>query len=145
MSEATHLLNLLNDLITSTNSEFTIENWKSFELDFSRDFQERKSIRTKIAEEVGNAEGFYAIFDEKCLYIGIGRPIKNRIKSHYYASQEKDTAEKWVNFFKQYKKTLTIYWKEFSPMNHPNTDDAIRIYIEAVLTQKYIPEFVTHF
>lgn len=139
-------LNKILDEIKSKNNvsenEFNILTWKSFELNFAENFETKKVITEKIKSEIGNVSGFYAINDDKeCLYIGIGRPIWNRIKSHYYSSQEKDKAIKWVNFFKEYKRNLKIYWKEFTVSENRKIDDKVRLLIEAVLTEKYDPKF----
>lgn len=119
-----------------------ITKWKNFKIDFSTDFENRKQVVETIKEELQEKQGFYSIFNGKeCLYIGIGRPIWKRIKSHYYSSQGKDKAKKWLDFFSQNKIQLTIYWHEFSISENKKTDDKIRSLIENVLENIYRPKF----
>lgn len=119
-----------------------IENWENFQLDFSKNFEYKNEIIQKIKSKTENKSGFYSIFkNQDCLYIGVGRPIWSRLKSHYYASQGKDKAKRWDEFFQKQKTELTIYWKEFSCVENHKIDDKVRLLIEAVLTEKYNPEF----
>jgi hypothetical protein len=123
-------------------NDLKIENWKNFELDFSTDFQYKYQTIQMIKTQIGTNAGFYAIFKEKnCLYIGIGRPIWSRLKSHYYASQGKDKAKRWSDFFQNHKTVLKVYWKEFSCVENSKIDDKTRLLIEAILTIEYEPEF----
>lgn len=119
-----------------------IESWESFQLDFSKNFENKDEIIQKIKKHTEKKAGFYSIFKNKdCLYIGIGRPIWSRLKSHYYASQGKDKAKRWDDFFQKQRTELTIYWKEFSCCENHKIDDKARLLIEAILTEKYKPEF----
>lgn len=43
--------------------------------------------------------------------------------------------------FKENRKPLTIFWKEFSITDNIKIDDKVRQLIEAVLTEKYKPIF----
>ncbi len=123
-------------------NDLEIKNWKNFKLDFSTDFQNKQYIIQEIKNQIGKNAGFYAVYnDENCLYIGIGRPIWSRLKSHYYASQGKDKAKRWSDFFQKYKTNLTIYWKEFNCVENPKIDDKARLLVEAILTNEYEPEF----
>ncbi|MGC4129725.1 MAG: hypothetical protein QM564_09255 [Bergeyella sp.] len=142
MTEINKTLKSVYAGLKQMENDLKIENWKSFELDFSTDFQNKSQIIQKIKNQTGKNVGFYAIFkDEDCLYIGIGRPIWSRLKSHYYASQEKDKAKRWSDFFQKHKTNLKIYWKEFSCVDNPKIDDKTRLLIEAILTNEYEPEF----
>lgn len=81
--------------LTKIQNDLIIENWDSFQLDFSKYFEKRDQIIQKIKTHTENKSGFYSIFQNKdCLYIGIGRPLWSRIKCHYYASQGKDRAKR---------------------------------------------------
>lgn len=142
MTEINKILDEIKSKNNTSENEFNILTWKSFELNFAENFETKKVITEKIKSEIGNISGFYAIYDDKeCLYIGIGRPIWNRIKSHYYSSQEKDKAIKWVNFFKEHKRNLKIYWKEFTASENKKIDDKVRLLIEAIITERYNPKF----
>ena len=123
------------------------KDWAHFELDFSTDFENRKIITDKIKAEINNYRstmGLYAIFKNgKCLYIGIGRPIWSRIKSHYYASQKRinPKSTRWIDFFSNNRSKLTIYWTEFKGSENPKQGDKLRQVIENILHEKYQPEF----
>ncbi|HBK84024.1 MAG TPA: hypothetical protein DDZ41_10595, partial [Flavobacterium sp.] len=135
------LKKIISEVEVSKN-EFDIFTWKNFEIDFSENFENKKLISEKLKTELDNNSGFYAIYDnKKCLYIGIGRPIRKRINLHYFASQGKDKAEKWVKFFEENKKTLRVYWIEFSCSEKNKIDDKARQFIESILTEKYKPKF----
>jgi hypothetical protein len=143
MNETTKTIDSIISELEKVKQNLNITEWQSFELDFSNKFENRKEITQALQTNIGKeTSGFYSIFDkDKCLYIGIGRPIWKRIKSHYYATNEKDKAERWVNFFITKKATLTIYWKDFSISERTKIDDKTRQLIEVILTEKYNPEF----
>lgn len=142
MKEITKALKKIISEVEVSKNEFDILTWKNFEIDFSENFENKKLISEKLKTELDNNSGFYAIYDgDKCLYIGIGRPIWKRINLHYFASQGKDKAEKWVKFFKENRKTLRVYWKEFSCSEENKIDDKARQLIESILTEKYKPKF----
>ncbi len=63
----------------------------------------------------GNPDGLYAYKrEDELLYVGKGKPIFNRLKSHYRESYEPvpgDTKDqRWHRFFSAYAGDLTIYW-----------------------------------
>jgi hypothetical protein len=136
---------IIDEIILSLEEfkpKLEIPKWENFELDFSTDFENRKQIIEKIKENLGEKIGFYSIYNEnQCLYIGIGRPIWKRIKSHYYSSQGKDKAKRWLDFFSENKGKLKIYWQEFSVSEDKKTDDKIRAIIENILENIYKPKF----
>lgn len=101
MIEVTEEINNIIAKIDKAKNEFDIAAWNNFKIDFSIDFSKRSVVTNQLKTEIGNISGFYAIFDQKCLYIGVGRPIWKRINAHYYASQGKDKAKKWVLFLKK--------------------------------------------
>ena len=125
------------------NSE--IENWKSFVLDFSTNYNNRDEISLKIKaniENYMNISGFYAIFHEdKCLYIGIGKRIWERIYSHYKSSQKEDKAKKWSDFFSKYKYNVKIYWLEFDKFENSKQSQKLREIIENTLEMRHKPLF----
>jgi hypothetical protein len=141
MKEISEIFEDIKSKVNLSENDFDILSLKNFELNFSENFENKEVIVNRIKSEIGNASGFYAIYNEDCLYIGIGRPIWKRIKSHYYSSNGKDKAVKWVEFFKEHRDNLKIYWKEFSVSENKKIDDKVRLLIEAILTEKYDPKF----
>jgi hypothetical protein len=122
-----------------------IENWQNFELEFETELSEKNKVIDKIKTEIPNfatLNGIYSIFDKaECLYIGVGRPIWSRIKSHYKASQKENKAKRWSDFFSLHKKTLTIYWIQFDNIENKIIGDKARILVESILQEKYKPKF----
>ena len=124
-----------------------IKKWNSFELDFSTSFENKNQVIENIKQNITDYKtttGFYSIFkNDKCLYIGIGRPIWKRIKDHYYASKTKINPKfnKWIEFFDQNQSKLTIYWTEFTGSENKKQGDKLREVIENILELKYKPEF----
>ena len=114
--------------------------WEKFELDFScSDIDKnRKLIKSFFIDKIG----FYAIFDiNKCLYIGIGRPIWTRIYSHYKAANGFEKEQRWSDFFQSYRKNLCVYYQEFTVSTTTRLDDKIRMLVESVLETAYEPAF----
>jgi len=122
-----------------------IEKWKHFELDFSTPIGNGDEIYQQIKDNIKNynsTAGIYAIFDEeKCLYIGKGVRIWERIKSHYKAARGLDKAVRWARFFKQYQKKLKVYWVEYRYLENKLLDDKLRELFEYILQVKYSPTF----
>lgn len=129
------------DKLISIKDDMDIMKWEKFELDFSS--PDLKNTAKEIHNKIGEKNGFYAIFDaNRCLYIGIGRPIWKRIKSHYRAAQGLEKVLRWSLFFQENKKALTVYYKEFLLTDvTPRVEDKLKMLIEAVLEQKYRPKF----
>lgn len=139
MNSKNELEKIINNLSFFKN-DMNIRNWDKLELDFSS--PNLKSIVKVIKEKIGNKTGFYAIFDEEeCLYIGIGRPVWKRVKSHYYSSQGLEKVLRWSMFFQANKKRLTIYHKEFYYCENKRVEDSLKRLIESVLEQEYKPKF----
>lgn len=116
--------------------------WNSFHLNFSTPFECKKEIYNKINQEIGKTAGLYSIFDGKdCLYIGTGKNIADRIKSHYKAAQGKDNAKRWNEFFRENNGINTIYWTEFNIGQNQKQSHKIREIIENILEIKYKPKF----
>ena len=140
--------NLFEDItksILAFEEHSDICKWDSFEIDFGIPFENKESLISAIKKSMAphNKQiGIYAIFHgEERLYIGIGRPIWRRIKAHYYASKGKDTAKKWIDFFSNFQKPLTIYWKSFEGHESPILGDRVRELIEHILQHKYPTKF----
>ncbi|WP_293301187.1 hypothetical protein, partial [Pedobacter sp. UBA4863] len=95
--------------LNSFENTLEISEWSSFNLDFSN--SNKKLIYSKIDNEIGYTDGFYAIFyNKKCLYIGIGKNVATRIKSHYKGSLGEEKEERWSDFFQRIKKEVTVYY-----------------------------------
>ena len=124
-----------------------LENWNKFNLDFSRKLENKKINHDIIKKNIPNykeVNGVYAIFDgENCLYIGKGRPIWSRIKSHYHSSQrpEPPKAIEWSDFFSQYRKELTIYWYQIDFSSDKKINDKVSETVEIILKSVYEPKF----
>lgn len=122
-----------------------IEEWDNFELDFSTPKENADEIYQLIKRNIknyNNLSGIYAIFDgEKCLYIGKGKCIWERIKSHYKAAKGLDKAVRWAKFFKQYQKKVKVYWIEYRNLENETLDDKLRELFEHILQIKYDPVF----
>lgn len=139
---------VIGQTILDFDTNSTITNWDSFEIDFSIPFDNRDSIVAVIKSNIvphHGQNGIYALFDgEVPLYIGIGRPIWKRIKSHYYASKGADSAMRWVQFFSKYQKNLTVYWKTFEGHGSPVLGDRVRELVEHILQHNYPTKFSTY-
>ncbi|TAF44405.1 MAG: hypothetical protein EAZ64_06995 [Sphingobacteriales bacterium] len=136
---------VVGEEIMNFNIYSEIENWQNFELKFETKLSEKHMVIDIIKSEIPNfvkLNGIYSIFDKtECLYIGVGRPIWSRIKSHYTASQKEDKAKRWSDFFSQYKRTLTVYWIQFDNIENKIIGDKARILVESILQEKYKPKF----
>ena len=131
--------------IASSKELLEIEQWKNFELDFSTPTENKNEIYQLIKNSIKNYNsltGIYAIFDgEKCLYIGKGKRIWERIKCHYNAAKGLDKEVRWTEFFKQYQKKVRVYWIEYRKLEDAILDDKLRELFEHILQVKYDPAF----
>ncbi len=132
-------------IIQQFEQDADIQQWSSFQLDFATAYQDKQNIIANIKNNIPDYKfqnGLYAIFDgPECLYIGVGRPIWSRIKSHYKAAKGKDSAIRWVQFFSQYQKPLTIYWKRLDGFEDDRVGDRVRELVEHILQSRYLPLF----
>ena len=132
-------------IIQQFEQDANIFQWNSFRLDFSTTYENKENIIAIIKNNIPDYKfqnGLYAIFDgSECLYIGIGRPVWSRIKSHYKAAKGKESAKRWVQFFSKYQKPLTIYWKVLDSFENDQLGDRVRELIEHILQAKYLPIF----
>ena len=136
--------------ISKLNSEFIkkleINNWNSFDLDFSVKLENKKINHDIIKLNIDNFKeknGLYAIFDgNTCLYIGVGRPIWQRIKSHYHSSQrpENEKSKDWSDFFSQYQKKLKIYWLQINIAKDNKINDHFSETLESIIKSIYNPK-----
>ncbi len=132
-------------IIQQFEQDANILQWNSFRLDFATAYENKETVIAIIKNNIPDYKflhGLYAIFDgPECLYIGVGRPIWRRIKSHYKAAKGKDSATRWVQFFSQYQKPLTIYWKTLDGFEDDRVGDRVRELIEHILQARYLPLF----
>ena len=119
-----------------------VERWRHFNLNFGR----RNLFKTnqeKIRQQVNDKNGLYVFKRGKeIIYIGKGKPLSGRLKSHNRASFEPVPGDTEYNTFHEFwsrKKNqdkMTIYWKEVELENG-------RVSLEAMLAHILNPEFET--
>lgn len=123
-----------------------IENWPGQEFDFASENKEEiiTSIKKAFNHNSEEQSGFYAIFkDSECLYIGVGKPVWLRIKSHYYAcGHGNETNKRWRDFFHAHKGKVKIYWLAFDIISNPKLGSKIRLVLESILEDRYKPKFL---
>lgn len=116
--------------------------WKCFDIEHSiTSYSDLKEVRTYINNQIQNANGLYVYKDlsDNVLYIGKGKPIKNRIYSHLIEVNKQvsgDRTGKWHRFFNKHHGKLKVYWIELE-------DESVRKFVEHVLTEVYRPKFLT--
>jgi hypothetical protein len=118
------------------------------------DQSDPKRVQKSIKEEVGASNGVYIYFQkrgrqERCLYVGKGKPISTRIKYHYWESIFEPRGDVlgiagdakkglWPAFFRdEYPGPVQVYWIEIS-------DELDRQIIELALHKYLNPEFITY-
>ena len=128
------------------NNILSWENWNRFSIKHSKPttLGEKTKQVEFIKQELGldqgdNPAGLYAYRQgDNLLYVGKGRPLFNRLKSHYRESYEPipgDTRTKrWHRFFSAHTGDLTIYWI-------PVKDETTRKILELALQVHYKPMF----
>jgi predicted GIY-YIG superfamily endonuclease len=135
----------IDKLIEDVRNETNLDNWKKFPLDFSKNLDYKSEIVDSIKSSINDKKitpGIYLIYDgEKCLYVGKSKDIWKRIKSHYYAAHKEDRSKRWSDFFSQYKKDLTVYWKEYTFYENSPLNNKIIEVIETVLQDELKPLF----
>jgi hypothetical protein len=92
-----------------------------------------------------NAKGLYALANSEfgIVYIGKGNPIFNRLKSHFRATEGKDNAECWDQFFtnNRFKSGLKAYYYQVDCTDDTVVSEKYREVLERVLQIKYDPLF----
>ena len=140
-----NILEEIREVLLSSYDLLDIESWAQFELDCSIPIESKAEVFLSIKNGINdyaNIAGIYAIFDgETCLYIGKGKRIWERIKSHYKAARGVDGTAKWDAFFQQYQKKLIVCWVEYKNLEQEILDDKLRELFEHVLQSKYKPKF----
>lgn len=114
-----------------------LSNWKSFEL-FHGDSVNKQRTYETIKNKVKKNNGVY-VYEKggKCLYIGKGKPLFSRIKSHYVESWKKAPGNRtdiWYRFFSSHQGKVKIFWMKIK-------NKEIRDIVERMLTHLLKPEF----
>ncbi len=145
MNELIKNFELIGQHINNFKSQSNIKEWNSFELDFSIPLSKKSKVENQIKKQIPNYKelsGFYAIFkNDECLYIGTGKQIWERIKSHYRASQGKEKSKRWADFFGKHRDIVKIYWLEYDKLENTKQSQKLRELIENILELKYRPKF----
>lgn len=127
MTDIDHLLKLIADPRTLD----IYNDWPSFPLD-------------DVDNQSGslNKPGIYAIVcqNSQILYIGKGRSVYSRLKSHYNATQKKERAEAWAQFFDHFNSNLKAYYLLIDKISDANVEKVNQA-IERVLQVKHNPLF----
>ncbi|MDP2981519.1 MAG: hypothetical protein Q8N67_05600 [Candidatus Omnitrophota bacterium] len=120
------------------------ENWCFFEIVHKEPLRRdkigtKKKIREFIRAKVGDSKGVYIYKKgDKFLYVGKGKPLKNRLYSHYSESFEKvsgDTKDnKYHRFFKKHEGKLEVYWKDLP-------EEGVRRIVEEMFNYVLKPKF----
>lgn len=116
--------------------------WQCFDIEHKiSPCSDLRPVRHYINNMVENKNGLYAYKDihGNLLYIGKGKPLKDRIYSHYIESYKQVTGDrsgKWHRFFNKHHGNLKVFWIELE-------DESIRQFVENILTEQYQPEFLT--
>ena len=94
--------------------------WNHFKIDNVSPQGEvtKTTVKRYIENNVGDRNGLYIYKDDKgdVLYIGKGKPLKNRLFSHYLESfqpvkgDSKD--QRWHKFFQKHQGTVDVFWLE---------------------------------
>lgn len=116
--------------------------WNSFDIVHSQtECQDLKHVREYITSYTKKSNGIYVYKNEldHVLYIGKGKPIKDRLYSHFietYKQVSGDRSGKWHRFFNHHHGNMRVYWIELE-------DEGIRKFVEHLLTEEYKPNFIT--
>lgn len=114
--------------------------WNRFEIEQTTVCRDLKKVRAYILKHTGKKNGLYAYknVNGDLLYIGKGKPISDRLYSHFienYKQVSGDRTGKWHRFFNTHHGILHIYWIELE-------DESIRKFVEHILTDELQPEFI---
>lgn len=125
-----------------------IQHWNYIEIKHS-EYNNKEDFRDKINKsEISplKVSGLYSYFlNNKCIYIGKAKNIKNRIESHFLSSRKLDNlsrGEKHRTLFGKYlNEELTIFYTELDDLYNSQIGEELRITLERLLHLKYKPEF----
>lgn len=121
----------LIELINSEN--FTdVNHWPSLQLN-------KQQLDEKLLNEVS---GIYVIknLDGLVFFTGKAKSLYDRLNSHFKATQGKETAEAWKEFFEHFKVDLTFHYKVIDGFSNESAENA-RKALERILQIKYRPLF----
>lgn len=118
--------------------------WHRFQISHqaSSDTREENTVQQWIYREVSDANGLYvySTLAGQVVYVGKGKPLKNRLWSHYLESFQVvkgDTKNnRWHRFFSSHQGELIVHWIELE-------DEDNRKMIEQMLTMQLNPAFLT--
>ncbi|SOC06479.1 GIY-YIG catalytic domain-containing protein [Ureibacillus xyleni] len=112
--------------------------WNSFNFEQTRpnNCQEFENNINIIESHLQNQKGVYVYENasKEIVYIGKGKPIKKRIKSHYNKLLKEKDADNRDTFFINNQGTMKIYWKEIE-------EDDEREVIEHLLSYLVKPKY----
>jgi len=122
--------------------------WKCFEIEHGKDNSNNKTtVKDNIRRSIGSVSGIYLYAkDNRVLYIGKGKPISNRIYSHFRESFEMVSGDtkynKWHQFFSNKNNIgmLKVYCLVLDS-NNEKESELDRQIIEKIITKVYQPEF----
>jgi hypothetical protein len=94
--------------------------WKHFKIKhvIPQNEVEKNNVKKYIENNVANWNGLYVYknAEKVILYIGKGKPLKNRLYSHYHESFQTvsgDTKDqRWHKFFLKHQGELDVFWLE---------------------------------
>lgn len=99
------------------------------------------NVKNVLQGVLGDTNGLYmyTTFHGEILYIGKGKPLWNRLWSHYlesFQSVSGDTKnQRWHRFFSSHQGRLLVRWIELE-------DEALRQIVEQILTVQFRPSFL---
>jgi hypothetical protein len=129
-------MNPIDELLNQINDKhfMDISSWPKFNL------ADIEIINLKLDKK---RNGLYAISSKEgdCLYIGKGKSIYGRLKSHYKATKGHNKSGAWNQFFKHYNKDLIAFWHEVDDHASKDIGEEYRKIIELILQMKYEPIF----
>jgi hypothetical protein len=103
---------------------------------------EENAVQQMVYREVNDANGLYVYSTHagQVLYVGKGKPLKNRLWSHYLESFQTvkgDTKDnRWHRFFSSHQGELIVHWIELE-------DESNRKLTEQMLTMQLTPAFLS--
>jgi len=109
------------------------EKWNSFPLE---------SIDDPTSHLDKSINGLYALTDSegKILYVGKGKPIYGRLKSHRKATKGIEKAPAWRQFFRHFSKGIRAHWLEVDDAD-PSAGERLRKSLEQILCLRFNPLF----
>lgn len=123
------------------NRFLPLSDWECFEILHVKplSLKDKRQTSSKIMRNVGKKNGLYVYEkDGETLYVGKGKPLFKRIRSHYEESYREingdANSKAWYEFFSSHQGKVKIYWKELE-------GEQIRTIIEQMLDYLLKPKF----